>query len=305
MSPLSWEDHKKGKTHIRKAKSLGVSIEVEPETDLPAEIQRTHQFCPICQVYVDHHSWPVHANGLWHKLREKYTAYNMVQYEAEKDKNDVGIRCDLDLSIVEPSAAKQESPNIGSSRKRIQSPFTVLIEGENRRVSTLHPIKITVTFKQEYIGRYQDRLEVQFEDAALKKRFLISRMAQAIVGDPSMHDQMKPRTPYVPRVRAPREPETKVVEGTAPPSLNAIPYVSRLPKADIPKHLLSALTVFSTPSKENIQSIVRAFLPKVLDADSHGRHLKILLWIEEYKVEYGFLSFIHRLTSYGLVQARS
>ncbi|KAF9440813.1 hypothetical protein P691DRAFT_686384, partial [Macrolepiota fuliginosa MF-IS2] len=96
---------------------------------------------------------------------------------------------------------------------------------------------------------------------------------------------MKPRIPYVPRVRAPREPETKVVEGTAPPSLNAIPYVSKLPKADIPKHLLSTLTVSSAPSKENIQSIERAFLPKVLDADSHGRHLKVLLWIEEYKME--------------------
>lgn len=162
----------------------------------------------------------------------------------------------------------------------------VEIEGGIGRLSTLRATKIHVTFKQEYIGRYQDRIEVQFEDSTLKKRFLITRTAQVIVGDPSMHDQLKPRMPYVPRVRAPREPETRVVEGVAPSSQSAIPYVSKLPKADIPKRLFSALTTSSTPSKENIGSIQRAFLPGALDAESHGRHFKVLLWIEEHKMEY-------------------
>lgn len=141
---------------------------------------------------------------------------------------------------------------------------------------------------QQYIGRYQDRLEVQFEDHRLKMHFGISKTVQAIVGDPSMHDQLKPWAPYIPRVRAPREPETRVVEGVPPPSLNTITYVSKLPKADIPRHLLSALTVSSTPSRKNIDSIQHAFLPRVLDADSHGRHFKTLLWIEEHKMGYVF-----------------
>ena len=64
-------------------------------------------------------------------------------------------------------------------------------------------IKIVVKFKQEFIGRYQDRLEVQFEDVALKKQFMISRMVEAIVGDPSVHNILRPRAPYVPRVRVP------------------------------------------------------------------------------------------------------
>lgn len=92
--------------------------------------------------------------------------------------------------------------------------------------------------------------------------------------------------PYIPRIRAPREPEIQVIEGVPPPSLSAITYVSTLPKADIPGHLLSALAVSSGPStsEENIQSVQRAFLPKIFDAESHGRHFKTLLWIEEYKM---------------------
>jgi len=64
-------------------------------------------------------------------------------------------------------------------------------------------IKIVVKFKQEFIGRYQDRLEVQFKDIALKKQFIIPRMVEAIVGDPSVDNILRPRAPYVPRVRAP------------------------------------------------------------------------------------------------------
>jgi len=161
----------------------------------------------------------------------------------------------------------------------------VTIEGTNRQLSMSRTIKIVVKFKQEFIGRYQDRLEVQFEDVALKKQFIISRMVEAIAGDPSVHNILRPRAPYVPRVRAPREPELKVIEGVKPPAQKAIPYVSKLPKALIPRHLVSALTTSSAASRENIQAIERAFLPKLLDAESHGRFFKILLWIEEFKME--------------------
>ena len=51
------------------------------------------------------------------------------------------------------------------------------------------------------------------------------------------------------------------------------------------RHLVSILTTSSAASRENIQAIGRAFLPKLLDAESHGRFFKILLWIEEFKME--------------------
>ena len=38
------------------------------------------------------------------------------------------------------------------------------VEGTNHQLSMNQTIKIVVKFKQEFIGRYQDRLKVQFKD---------------------------------------------------------------------------------------------------------------------------------------------
>lgn len=129
-------------------------------------------------------------------------------------------------------------------------------------------------------------IEFQFMDEQLKKAFVISRTVRVIVGDSTAHEQLKARAPYVPRVRTRRAPETNVVEGVAAPSLNAIPYVTRLPRAAIPPHLLATLALSSHPTRENLESIRRGFLPRVLDSETHGRHFKALLWVEEHKMEY-------------------
>lgn len=145
---------------------------------------------------------------------------------------------------------------------------------------------MNIKFSQEFIGRYQDRIEIHFKDQQLNKEFIISRTARAIVGDRNAHEELKARVPYVPRVRNKnREPETKIVEGEAAPSLNAIPYVTKLPKASIPAHLLSTLNASSRSSKENVDSIQKGFLPKVLSSETHGRHFKNLIWVEEQQME--------------------
>lgn len=148
MSPNSWSSHKKGKKHAENAQSLGVSIEVEPETDIPPESQSNHQFCPTCQVYIAHYLWSQHAKGRRHQLGQEYTAFKMAQSEAEKDKNDVAIQGDLNFSVIEPTAATagvtktidirstaplskinlksaKLSAEIGSSRRRTVSPWVV------------------------------------------------------------------------------------------------------------------------------------------------------------------------------------
>jgi helicase MOV-10 len=145
---------------------------------------------------------------------------------------------------------------------------------------------VNLKFSQEFIGRYKDHIELRFKDQQLKKEFIISRTARAIVGDRNAHEQLKARVPYVPRVRnRNREPETRIVEGEAPPSLNAIPYATRLPKAAIPAHLLSTLNASSRGTKENVDSIQNGFLPKILNSETHGRHFKNLIWVEEQQME--------------------
>jgi len=145
MPPHSWSLHKKGKRHAKKAQSLGVSVEVELETDIPPEIQSTHQFCPTCQKYVLHHNWSRHVQSRRHHFGQEYTAFKMAQSEAEKDKNDVAIQGDLNFNVIEPTTATagviksieirstaplskinfqsaKLSADIGTLRRRIASP---------------------------------------------------------------------------------------------------------------------------------------------------------------------------------------
>ncbi|KAF9440154.1 hypothetical protein P691DRAFT_783172, partial [Macrolepiota fuliginosa MF-IS2] len=259
-------------------------------------------------VSIQTRQWQSHLQHRDHLNRERYTTFKMALDEAEKEKNGVVLEGDVDFGILEPTigakgkvaslkvlinvplakialASVKLSGEMGSQQRKLVSPFSVKIEGDNRQLSTSHPILVTVAFTQEYVGRYQDRIEFQFQDQQLKKDFIISRTAKATVGDRTVHEQLKAKAPYVPRVRTTREPEVKVTEGPAAPSLNAIPYATKLPQAAIPSHLLSALSISSQPTKENLSSIQRGFLPAMLGAETHGRHFKALLWIEEHKME--------------------
>ena len=115
-----------------------------------------------------------------------------------------------------------------------------------RNVVSGRPITVRVTFKQNHIGRYEDRLEVVFENIQLKKRFTISRAVSATVGNKVDLEALKPKEPYIPNIRADRSPVTNVI----------------------------------------ILHIQRVFLPSNVDGDTYGRLFKQLLWIEEFKMEY-------------------
>jgi helicase MOV-10 len=117
----------------------------------------------------------------------------------------------------------------------------------------------------------------------LRKRFIIARILRVIVGNRGDHEMFRPTVPYVPRKRSARQPETKVVEGVLPPSLNAVPYVVPLPKAPIPSNLASTLSTGNTMSI--VTNIRRLYLPPVLDSKTYARHFKHLLWIEEFRME--------------------
>ena len=156
-----------------------------------------------------------------------------------------------------------------------------------RNVVSGRPITVRVTFKQNHIGRYEDRLELVFEDIQLKKRFTISRAVSAIVGNKVDHEALEPKEPYIPNIRADRSPVTNVIEGVAPAAMTAIKYIGRLPDAKIPKALLSVL-LGPEGVRQQILHIQRVFLPSNVDGDTYGRLFKQLLWIEEFKMEYVF-----------------
>jgi helicase MOV-10 len=140
-----------------------------------------------------------------------------------------------------------------------------------------------VEFRQSYNGRYEDRVEIIFEDEKLGQQFVIVRPLRAVVGSQADHDLLKPKTPFVPRKRTARKPEQEVLPGILPPALNAIPYTVKLSKADIPNNL--AETLSSGSSSEVIDRVRRIFLPKRWDSATYARHFKNLIWIEEHRME--------------------
>jgi helicase MOV-10 len=161
--------------------------------------------------------------------------------------------------------------------------FEVTIEGANRNITTITPITVQVTFKHKHIGRYQDRIEMLFEDIQLDKQFIISKPLSAVVGSKADHEALKPIAPYIVQPRTTREPGLRVIEGVAPPSAQAVPYIGKLPLALIPPHLLSTLS--SGTTGDIITRVQRTFLPRQFNSETYARFFKYLLWIEEYRSE--------------------
>lgn len=143
---------------------------------------------------------------------------------------------------------------------------------------------LVIRFKQAYLGRYQDRLELLFEDTQSKKKFIITRALKAIVGDKSEHEELRAKIPYVPRSISKRSPVREVVEGIKPPAASVIPYVKKLPKADIPASLEKILSGKESVAKM-IARIKDVFKPHIFNRQTYGQHFKRLLWIEERRME--------------------
>lgn len=161
--------------------------------------------------------------------------------------------------------------------------FTVAHQSGLNALSS-RPLVLSVTFKQAHIGRYEDRLELVFRDTQLGQQFVITRIIKAIVGDKALHEQLKPKKPYIPRARSARKEITEVVEGVKPLALKAVPYVAALPKAGIPMPLRRLLEGSESIGRISKQ-LKSAFLPATLNSKTYGRFFKHLLWIEEAKME--------------------
>lgn len=164
----------------------------------------------------------------------------------------------------------------------VSARFSVVVTA-NTTLTYGRPVTGKAEFRQSHNGRYEDRVEIIFEDEQLDRQFVIVRPLRAIVGSQADHDLLRPTAPFVPRKRRTREPETEVLPGVLPPALKAIPYVVKLPQAGIPKNLSETLSTGS--STDIIGRVRRIFLPKTWDCTTYSRHFKNLIWIEEYRME--------------------
>lgn len=143
---------------------------------------------------------------------------------------------------------------------------------------------------QGALGRFEDRLELTFEDFHLSKRFAIVRPVAVIVGNREDHEAIKPTAPYVPRVRKAAIPERSLAidEGPKPPALAEVKWVVRLPTYDIPSALEDVIAS-TRNSRELITRLKTDFLPSRLRTDSYTRHFQTLLHVEEAQLKFVLL----------------
>ncbi|KAF8804655.1 RNA helicase [Phlegmacium glaucopus] len=296
-----WKQHIQGRNHRQKALSKGVSSDVVPQ---PATTTSSSTACDLCQIVVPTLYWTRHLNNEKHQSREQFTRYMTAVEQSETDKNGVVVEGLFDFDFIDPPVAqvgKITTISIKTSQPFSKSvlleaklasaqgnsgisSFSVRITSPNRDIRNLRPLTLVIGFKQVHIGRYQDRLELIFEDTQLKKRFIITRALKAIVGNKAEHEELRPKAPYVPRSRSNRIAVLEVVEGVKPPATSIIPYVVPLPQAPIPDRLRSILSGKDSVAKITGQ-IKNIFIPRDLDSSSYGQHFKHLLWIEEFKME--------------------
>ncbi|KII91294.1 hypothetical protein PLICRDRAFT_105552 [Plicaturopsis crispa FD-325 SS-3] len=295
-----WHAHASDPGHLTNTAQQGISPNFAPEV---ATSVAQHTYCSVCNAQVPNVASRSHPTSKRHQQMLRFSSWRASLDEAEKDKHGVMVSGNLDFGIVEAVRAVQNctlsaiisgtSPTAQISmvevkltsekNARTTSSFSYSCNTAMRMVKMGQPVTVVVRFNQVNIGRYDDRLEIVFEDLQLKQKFIIVRPLVAIVGSKADHELLRPKAPYVPRARVARADETDVIPGEAPPALRAIPYVGKLPLANIPPNFAVALDTGSL--KEQIERVRASFLPAVLQSATHGRHFKYLLWAEEHRMK--------------------
>ncbi|PCH44785.1 RNA helicase [Wolfiporia cocos MD-104 SS10] len=307
-----WQEHVAGKRHRSAAKALGVNPEVDPEEQAMLPDQN---FCNACSINVPLNKWEFHLRTRAHAKKVLFTTFEAAFDEAERNKHGVVVshaEGGLDFGFVEVDNAQPGvqayisventvplarinlvGVKMATTLRRRASPFTITPPAHPGLVHK-RPLMIQATFRHSFRGRYQGRIEFTFFDIALGRTFIIVRDIKCTVGNQDEYNSLAPKAPYVPRKRTDRTAETNVVPGIPPPASNAVPYVVKLPHANIPTRISAALMQGSvTRQADQIRASV---LPPIVNNGTHGRFYSVLLWVEEFRME-------HDLEMYDITNA--
>lgn len=145
-------------------------------------------------------------------------------------------------------------------------------------------LTITIALKSPFIGRYEDRLELTFENVLQRKQFLVRTDLRGVVGDRAIHEALAPTAPYQPPPQYGRRMKAiEIIQGPPSPETNPSPGFRKLPKAVIPPVLAALL---STGSVEDTAKFLEpVWVPSEFKTTTYAQRFRALLWAEEYKAE--------------------
>lgn len=296
-----WQPHIAGARHRKLAASQGLPADVTPITS--ASVPENVKFCHVCNTQVLKSTWDVHRTTREHRAHEKVATYRAAAEEAERDKQGVEVSpvsggVDFGVvEIVESERGVSKNLLVKSTRKSSRStivqvvvspkphsmpcPFQAEAVGGNE---VLHGknAAIRVTLRYNERGRFEGYLAIVFQNQS-QTRFVIVRELRATIGEAADHQALKADVPYVRPKRVRWRGGQQYFPGRRPPAMDAVPWIKRLRPYRIPEVVASVL-------RENVPSDAVAQLragiwPKTFSAATHGRVFKLLLWIEEYRME--------------------
>jgi helicase MOV-10 len=99
-----WASHKAGSSHLKQATQKGLSADVEPQEGTDGQGQK---YCEICKLVVDNSKWARHLRSVWHLKRKDFASYQAAISDAEKDKNGITARGNLDFGIIDVNKTKK------------------------------------------------------------------------------------------------------------------------------------------------------------------------------------------------------
>jgi helicase MOV-10 len=154
--------------------------------------------------------------------------------------------------------------------------FSATLLGEGRRISNSRPRTIVVIFHPSYEGRYEDTLELFFNDKRRRQRFAITRRIRAVVGCNDDHEQLKPTKPYGKRKWTPLKLDGPVIPSLRPPTWTATKWRVRLPDFKIPAALIKDAFV-----RDGRRTVKQRHMPAAFEPSTYGKHFQTMLFIEE------------------------
>ncbi|TDL24428.1 P-loop containing nucleoside triphosphate hydrolase protein [Rickenella mellea] len=308
MAASGYGQHARGKSHRRRLEEQGLNPGEDPGPEELDGVPGT-QHCEICNASIPLHMWERHIDGRRHLRSKGFVMLQSGLEESERDKNGVAVSNGdggLNFGLLECTDRHGVAYNFDRTMSVQNNNTTAIILADARvtsranglaRVADTHfdlrqsvkglhltpgaKTNVEVAFRpRDERGRFHDRVELYFEDVVLKQRFAITRPVTATVGVKADYEALRPIAPYVRPKRRNEEPVSDPVPGIPPPALAAIAWEVSLPKFPIPAGLKQI--GFSQGTYGDLANKVRStYLPKAFDGDTYGRHMKMMIWIEE------------------------
>ncbi|KAF9443544.1 RNA helicase [Macrolepiota fuliginosa MF-IS2] len=275
-----------------------------PNTQGLGDTQQDARRCPACRRYILASQYDLHMDSHMQQQRMRDIHDTILENEQDKGGIEVNWKNGVDFSVVQPdtilevevqvantttSAIALLTCRIGTKDVKEQDKFfTARLKGKSKLVHPNTPRTVRIRFVASEVGRYEDTLALIFTELQQRNTFIITRKVFATIGDPELHDRLKPETPYT-RHKGPRMNITgRILPSTRPPEWSKPHWVERLPKYDVPAYVIEA--AFGKQYRNAVQNI-RRLMPTVFNTPSYGKWFQYLLYVEEEQMRQDLLAY--------------